>query len=83
MKNSEVYFVVFLVAAVLLFNSCCGPIEGDDIIFVTQNTYKDLPPDADQIILKTEKYNLSRPPKVRQKTFEGYFYVKRKEEAHD
>lgn len=57
MKNSEIYFVVFLVAAVLLFNSCYGPIEGDDIIFVTQNTYKDLPPDAAQIILKTEKYN--------------------------
>ncbi|NMB49460.1 MAG: hypothetical protein GX997_03220 [Bacteroidales bacterium] len=51
--------IQYLMAFILyLFSvSCQGPLEGEKIEFITPNVYKDLSPEATQIVMRTEKSN--------------------------
>ena len=51
--------IQYLMAFILyLFSvSCQGPLEGEEIEFITPNVYKDLSPEATRIEMKTKKSN--------------------------
>ncbi|WP_148038933.1 hypothetical protein [Proteiniphilum sp. X52] len=51
--------IQFLMAFILyLFSvSCEGPLAGEEVKFLTPNVYKDLPPEATRIEMKTENRN--------------------------
>lgn len=54
-KNYTKSIQFFLALTFYLFGiSCQGPLEGEKIEFITPNVYKDLPPEATRIIMKTK-----------------------------
>ncbi len=58
-KNIFSKDILYLIAFIFyLFSiSCIGPLEGEKIEFITRNVYKDLPPEAIRIEMKTKKSN--------------------------
>lgn len=49
------YLTVFILCLFSL--NCQGPLEGDNIEFITPNVYNDLSSEAAQIVIRTEKSN--------------------------